>query len=108
MLLAWALHSNRVCTHRVDRLLGLPRIPKATRGETIVKAIETEGQMELLMLLVEGTDFRSVRKWFGEPALTLVVQSAGRTMAVLLKKLLGSLSRTERTSTNQAQNGKPP
>ena len=28
------------------------------------------------MLLVEGTDFRSVREWFGEPALILTVQSA--------------------------------
>jgi hypothetical protein len=43
----------------------------------IVKAIEAEGQAELLMLLVEGTDFHSVREWFGEPAVILVVQSAG-------------------------------
>ena len=39
-------------------------------------AIEAEGQMELLMLLVEGTDVHSVREWFGEPALILAVQSA--------------------------------
>jgi hypothetical protein len=43
----------------------------------IVKAIEAEDQTELLMLLVEGTDFHSVRQWSGEPALVLAVQSAG-------------------------------
>ncbi|MFN7998454.1 MAG: ankyrin repeat domain-containing protein [Bryobacteraceae bacterium] len=41
-----------------------------------MNAIKTEDRMELLMLLVEGADFHSVREWFGEPALILVIQSA--------------------------------
>jgi hypothetical protein len=41
----------------------------------IVKAIDAEDPHELLLLLVEGTDFRLVPKWFGEPALILAVKS---------------------------------
>ena len=42
-----------------------------------MKAIQAEDRTELLMLLAERTDFQSVGEWFGEPALVLVVQSAG-------------------------------
>jgi ankyrin repeat protein len=43
----------------------------------IVKAIKAEDDTELLILLVEGTDFHCIREWFGEPALVLAVQSGG-------------------------------
>jgi ankyrin repeat protein len=51
----------------------------------IVRAIQAEDHGELLLLLVEGSDFRSVRDWFGEPALILAVRSAGcETVGILI------------------------
>ena len=41
----------------------------------IVKAIETEDSDELLLLLVERTNFHSVAEWFGEPALIIAMRS---------------------------------
>lgn len=55
----------------------------------IVKAIETEDETELLMLLVEGTDFQSVRKWFGETALILTVRSSGADSSSFAREAVG-------------------
>jgi ankyrin repeat protein len=40
----------------------------------LVKAIESEDEVELSMQLAEGANIHSVREWFGEPALILAVK----------------------------------
>ena len=77
MLLAW------VCTAIAPALLvtvvlwGCHECQRRHEAGRIVKAMEAEDGTELLTLLVEGTDFHSVRDCFGEPALILAVQAAG-------------------------------
>jgi ankyrin repeat protein len=76
MLLAWfgtAISSVLVVS---IVLWGCYEYQRRHEAGRVVKAIEAADDAELLFLLVEGSDFRSVREWFGEPALILAVQSA--------------------------------
>jgi ankyrin repeat protein len=76
MLLAWLCTAIAPVLVVPIILWGCHEYQRRHEAGRIVKAIETEDDTELLILLVEGTDFHSVREWFGEPALILAVQSA--------------------------------
>jgi hypothetical protein len=74
MLLAW-LGTGIASVLLVAAILwGCREWQRKHEAGRIVKAIEAEDETELLMLLVEGTDFHSVREWFGETALILAVK----------------------------------
>ncbi len=77
MALAWVGTAMASVLVLATLLWGCHEWQRRYEAGRIVKAVESRDEAELLMLLVEGADFDSVREWFGEPALILAVKRAG-------------------------------
>jgi len=76
MLLVWLVTGIAPVLVIATVLWGCREWQRRHEAGRIVKAIEAEDETELSILLVERTDFHSVREWFGETALILAVKSA--------------------------------
>jgi len=76
MLLVWLGSGIAPLLVIATVLWGCHEYQRRHEAGRIVRAIEAKDETELSMLLVERTDFHSVREWFGETALIVAIKSA--------------------------------